>query len=175
MRWAVNLLKAMLAVLVLLTLGAYVLPDRLLVERQRVIAVSADRLWPLIAQPRQWPRWSPWHARDPSMSVSYAGAESGAGAAWSWRSATQGQGRVRFDSAQMPARLVYTLTFDDAGPVTTGEFRLESVAGGTRVTWGIEARTGHHPMLRWLMLLAERGLASDLDAGLERLAHAAMP
>jgi uncharacterized protein YndB with AHSA1/START domain len=174
MAWLSNLLKAMAALLLVLVLVAYMLPDRHLVERQRVIDRTPEQLWPLLAQPRQWVRWSPWHARDPQMQLAYSLPESGQGAEWRWASDSQGRGRMRFDHVQAPTRLGYVVTFESIGSVTSGEFRLEPVAGGTRVTWTLESTVGSNVLLRWFSLLADYRLGRDLESGLERLAEVAV-
>lgn len=172
MVWLSNFLKSMTALVLVLVLVAYVLPDRHLVERQRVIARTPEQLWPLLAQPRQWARWSPWHIRDPKMQLSYSLPESGQGAEWRWVSDHQGRGRVRFDHVQAPTRLGYVVTSESLGAVASGEFRLDPVTEGTRVTWALESTVGSNVLQRWSSLLADRELGRDLERGLERLADA---
>jgi uncharacterized protein YndB with AHSA1/START domain len=173
MRWLSNLLKSTAALLALLVLVAYVLPDRHLVERSRVIAATPAQIWPLLAEPRQWSRWSPWHARDPQMQLGYSGPASGQGAQWSWDSGTQGRGRMRFDEVQPPNRLGYALTFDDLGSTARGEIRLEAMATGTRVTWTLESTVGANALLRWLSLVADYRLGHDVEQALDHLAAVA--
>lgn len=175
MTWLSNFLKSILALALLLVLVAYALPDRHLVERQKVIAASPAQLWPLLASPQQWARWSPWFVRDPQMRVSHDGPESGLGAQWSWDSAVLGRGRLRFDEAQPPNRLGYTVLFAGLESGARGEFRLEPVAGGTRVTWTLESQVGANVLLRWLSLLNDYRLGRDFALGLERLAATAPP
>jgi uncharacterized protein YndB with AHSA1/START domain len=172
MTWLSNLLKSTLVLALLLVLLAYALPDRHLIERQKLIPGTPDQLWPLLASPRQWARWSPWHARDPQMRNGYDGPESGLGAQWSWDSAVLGQGRMRFDEVQKPTRLGYTVTFEGLGSGARGEFRLEPLAAGTRVTWTLESQAGSNALLRWLSLVNDYRLGRDFDLGLERLAAA---
>lgn len=172
MAWLNNILKSTLVLALLLVLAAYALPDRHLVERQRIIAGAPAQLWPLLASPRQWERWSPWHVRDAQTRIGYDGPESGLGAQWSWDSASLGQGRMRFDDVQMPTRLAYAVSFDRLGTAARGEFRLEPVAGGTRVTWTLESQGGSNALLRWFRLMADYRLGQDFDLGLERLAAA---
>jgi uncharacterized protein YndB with AHSA1/START domain len=177
MRWLVNVFKALVLLLVLLAGAALLLPEHRTVERSREIAAPAARIWPLLVAPRQWAGWSPWLAKDPAMQLAYAGAESGAGAEWSWRSASQGRGHMRFDRTEPPTRLSYTLVFDDMGSTTTGEFVLEPIDGGvgggkagrTRVTWRLEADFGRNLPMRWFGLLLDRTVGADFDAGLARL------
>ncbi|MFM2053142.1 MAG: hypothetical protein RL456_1179 [Pseudomonadota bacterium] len=170
----VNFLKAVALLLLLLAMTAYMLPDRRVVERQRVIAQTAERIWPLVASPRAWVRWAPWPLGDPGMRLTYRGPDTGAGAEWSWESDAQGRGTVRFVSAQPPTRLSYTVVFEDTGTTASGEFRLESAgAAATRVIWSIESGAGMNPLMRWFGLLAQPRVAQDFDLGLEGLARAA--
>lgn len=173
MIWLSNFLKSMTALTLVLVLVAYVLPDRHLVERQRVITRTPEQIWPLLAQPRQWARWSPWHARDPQMQLSYSQPESGQGAEWRWVSDSQGRGRMRFDHVQAPVRLGYAVTFESLGSMASGEFRLEPMNGGTRVTWTLESTVGSNVLQRWFSLLADHQLGRDLESGLARLAEVA--
>lgn len=170
MRWLINVFKALLALVALLSLLAYALPERRQIERSRVVAASAERIWPLIAEPRRWPAWSPWYAKDPAMTLSYSGPASGAGAQWSWISVTQGRGSMRFDAAEPPRRLSYSLVLEGLGSMANGDIRLEPVTGGTRVVWTFETRLGSNPLLRWFGLLLDGMLGADFETALARLA-----
>lgn len=170
MVWLINLLKSMAALLVLLVLVAQTLPDRQRVERSRVIQATPAQIWLLLAAPQQWSRWSPWHARDPQMLLGYSGPDSGQGAQWSWASDTLGRGRVHFDEVQPPSRLGFAVTFDDPVLTARGEFLLQAVAEGTRVTWSLESPVGS-VLLRWPALVANARLGRDVEAALARLAE----
>lgn len=173
MIWLGNIVKSTVALLVLLVLAGYALPDRHLVERHRVIDRLPAQIWPLLAEPREWARWSPWHARDPQMQIVYSGPAAGQGAQWSWDSAVLGRGRLRFDGVQAPVRLGYAVDFEALGSSARGEFRLDMVAGGTRVTWIQESVVGANILLRWLSLVTDQALGRDFEQGLERLASVA--
>lgn len=175
MLWLSTLLKSMAALLVLLVLVALALPDRQRIERSRVLDATPEQIWPLLAEPRQWARWSPWHARDPQMRLGYSGPVSGRGAQWSWVSDTLGRGRVHFDDAQAPDRLGYAVTFENPALSGRGEFRLVVVSGGTRVTWSLESAAVSSVLLRWPALVANARLGRDVEAALARLAEAARP
>jgi uncharacterized protein YndB with AHSA1/START domain len=166
----VTLVKWLVALVVACMLGAYLLPASQHVERSREIAVPPERLWPLIAEPRQWTGWQPWYARDPAMKLSYSGAESGAGAQWAWDSATEGRGRMAFERAEAPRLLQFRLEFVGGGAVATGHFRLEPVGAGTRVTWAFDTHLGLNPLMRWSGLVLDRMVGRDFEAGLDRLA-----
>ena len=175
MVWLSNLLKSMAALLVLLVLVALSLPDRQRIERSRVIGATPEQIWPLLAEPRQWARWSPWHLRDPQMRLGYSGPVSGKGAQWSWVSDTLGRGRMHFDDAQAPDRLGYAVTFDHPALSGRGEFRLVVVAGGTQVMWSLESTAPTSVLLRWPALVANARLGRDVEEALARLAESVRP
>jgi uncharacterized protein YndB with AHSA1/START domain len=170
MGMVVTLVKWLLALVVAGVLGAYLLPASRHVERSREIAVPPERLWPLIAEPRQWIGWQPWYARDPAMKLSYSGAESGTGAQWAWESASEGRGRMAFEHAEAPRLLHFRLEFVDMGSVATGQFRLEPVGAGTRVTWAFDTQLGLNPLMRWSGLVLDSMVGRDFEAGLDRMA-----
>lgn len=173
MRWIINVIKALLLLLVVLAGVSFLLPEHRQVERSREIAAGPERIWPLIADPRRWEAWSPWFAKDPAMKLDYSGAASGAGAQWRWDSATQGRGSMRFDTAQPPQRLAYTLVFEDMGSTATGEFRLEPTGNTTRVVWTFDTHLGKNPVMRWFGLVMDRMVGADFESGLVRLEQAA--
>lgn len=170
MGMVVTLVKWLFALVVACVLGAYLLPAHRHVERSREIAVPPERIWPLIAEPRQWIGWQPWYARDPAMKLSYSGAESGSGAQWAWDSATEGRGRMAFGHVEAPRLLHFRLEFEGMGSVATGQFRLEPVGAGTRVTWAFDTHLGLNPLMRWSGLVLDSMVGRDFEAGLDRLA-----
>ena len=99
-------------------------------------------MYALVASPREWNRWAVWHQRDPGMKIDYSGPASGAGASWSWQSASEGAGRMNFTSAEPPRRLAYELHFTDFGTTSKGEFRIDPTPGGSRVTWTMNGDSG---------------------------------
>lgn len=170
MTWLGKLVKSTAALLVLLVLVGYALPDRRLVERQRFIDRQPAQIWPLLAEPRQWARWSPWHARDPQMVNRYSGPAVGLGARWSWDSALLGRGQLHIDAARAPTYLGYAVDFAAQGGAARGEFRLNAVAGGTQVSWQQESVAGPNVLLRWLRLITDHRLGREFEVGLDRLA-----
>jgi uncharacterized protein YndB with AHSA1/START domain len=169
----VKLVKGLLLVLLALVVIAFFLPAAKHVERSREIAVPPERIWPLIAEPRQWNGWQPWYAKDPGMRITYSGPESGTGAQWAWESGTQGKGRMKFLHAQAPSALHYSLEFVDMGSTATGHFRLEPSGAGTKVTWAFDTHLGLNPVMRWFGLAMDTLVGADFETGLDRLAKAA--
>src|SRR5437764_1277332 len=92
------LVKILIAVNLLLVgvlIVAAMKPDTMHVERFVVISASPAKVFALLNDFHQWPRWAPQDKDDPAMARTYSGAPSGVGAVseWSGKSAT-GNGRM---------------------------------------------------------------------------------
>jgi len=103
------------------------------------------------------------------MQMSYGGPPSGAGAAWSWQSKTEGDGRMTFTAATAPTRVDYELFFPDFGTTSTGDVSLAPEGAGTRVTWRINGDMGSNPLMRWFALGADAMIGKDFADGLAGL------
>lgn len=168
-----KVVKALMSLLALLAgvlvVGGWLLSPRFTVERSLTIQAPPERIYALIADPRAWARWSAWNRRDPAMAITYSGPASGAGAAWAWKSASQGDGRMTFTVAEPPGRLGYELYFPDFGTTSTGEFQLQPDGTRTRVTWTMQGDMGSNPLYRWMGLIMDRMVGPDFEAGLSGL------
>jgi uncharacterized protein YndB with AHSA1/START domain len=152
-----------------LTAGSLLLPGDFHVQRSVVVAAPADRVFEELEDPRRWKAWSVWNRRDPAMQIQYEGPPRGAGAVWSWKSASEGDGRMSFTAAEPGKRLAYDLYFPDFGTTSRGEITLQPAAGGTQVTWSMNGNMGTNPMFRWVALFADRMVGGDFEAGLANL------
>jgi uncharacterized protein YndB with AHSA1/START domain len=168
-----KILKLLLGLVLLLALllvaGGYLLSPKFVVTRSVVVNAPADRVYGLIASPRQWRAWSVWNLRDPAMQIEYSGPESGAGATWAWTSKSEGDGKMSFTAAEAPRRVAYALYFPDFGTTSLGELRLEGEGSGTRVTWVMNGDMGRNPLFRWFALNADSMVGKDFEAGLANL------
>jgi uncharacterized protein YndB with AHSA1/START domain len=142
------------------------------VERSRVIETSVDRVYPLVADFRQWPRWSPWEGLDPDMQRSYSGTEAGVGSVYAWSGNRKaGAGRMEILRVEPDRMVEVDLRFEKPFKSrNTTTFLLEPVGESTRVTWRM---TGPRP---WFMRVVPRFLdmdklvGKDFDKGLDRMA-----
>lgn len=165
-----KLLLGAVAVLAALLVGVgWFLPGKFVVTRSIGVQAAPDKVYGLVADPQRWKEWSAWNRRDPAMQVSYSGAPSGSGAVWSWKSKSQGDGRMTFTTAEPGKRLGFELFFPDFGTTSTGEFRLEAAGSGTRVTWVMNGDMGSNPVYHWFALMSDRMVGKDFDEGLANL------
>jgi uncharacterized protein YndB with AHSA1/START domain len=169
MKWFKRILIGAIALLLLFAAVGLALPSRFRIERSVTIAAPAEKVYPLIAAPAEWKRWTAWNQRDPKMQTEYAGPATGVGARWSWRSEAEGNGAMEFTEAVPGQRLTYRLTFPDLGMQSTGQLRLEPHGTGVRVSWSNEGDMGVSPVNRWFGLFMDRLVGPDFEAGLANL------
>ena len=159
----------MVALVLVLLIGGMLLSPKFSVSRSVQVAAAPDKIYPLVADPRQWKQSSVWNQRDPAMTIEYSGPESGVGAVWAWKSKTEGDGKMSFTAAEPSKRVVYELYFPDFGTTSTGEFRFETNGSGTTVTWVMDGDMGKNPLFHWMALFGDKMVGSDFEAGLAKL------
>ena len=165
-----KILIGVAALIVLFVIVGFLLPQKFKVERQITIATPQIPIYQMVSAPSHWPEWSVWNKRDPNMKLTFSGTGGGAGAKWSWESATEGNGAMEFTEADSPRRIVYRLSFPDMGMVSTGELKLTAVDDETtKVSWTNEGDFGANPVLRYLGLFMDKIVGPDFEAGLASL------
>lgn len=169
-KWLLGLVLALGLVLVG---GGLLLSSNFSVTRSVNIQAPPDKIYALMADPRQWKQWTVWNQRDPSMDITYSGPPSGAGAGWAWKSKTEGDGKMTFTAADPGQRLAYDLYFPDFGTTSGGELRLKPENSGTQVTWVMNGNMGSNPLFRWMALFADGMVGKDFEAGLSNLKRVA--
>lgn len=165
-KWAVG---GVLGLVALLALGGLFLSGSFQVSRSTLVAAPAERIYPLVAEPRRWKDWSVWNQRDPAMAISYSGPPSGVGAVWEWKSKSEGDGRMTFTAAEPGRRAAFELFFPDFGTTSRGELLLTPEGSGTRVTWNMNGEMGRNPLMRWMGLMMDGMVGKDFEAGLANL------
>ena len=166
LKWAVG---GVLALVALLALIGMFLPGTFKVTRSTLVAAPADKIYPLVAEPKRWKDWSVWNRRDPNMAITYSGPESGPGAVWEWKSKSEGDGRMTFTAAEPGKRAAFELFFPDFGTTSKGELLLTPEGSGTRVTWTMNGDMGKNPLFHWMALMMDGMVGKDFDAGLANL------
>ena len=169
-RWVASIIIAL--ALLMVGIGT-LLPPKFVVARNIVVNAAPERVYALVDDPRKWKDWAVWHQRDPNMSVTYTGqergVERGTGAGWSWVSKSEGEGRMKFTSAEAGRRLSYELYFADFDTTSQGELRFAAAGLGTKVSWTLNGDMGGNPFFRWMTLFADGMMGKDFDNSLVRL------
>ena len=159
-----------LVVLAVLFFGiGFLLPSKYNVARSTDIKAPAEKVYALMADPREWKRWTVWNQRDPAMKVTYAGAPSGTGAKWNWESKSEGVGEMEFTRAEPNRRIEYRLAFPEFGMISSGALTLLPSNGGTQVTWTTVGDVGANPINHYFAALMDRMVGPDFEGGLANL------
>ncbi len=164
--------RVLLALILLagaIALIGFLLPKNFKVARSLVMAATPEKIFPMIAETQNWPKWTVWNERDPNMKITYSGAPGGVGAKWSWQSKTEGNGAMEFTAAEANTSLTYRLTFADWAMVSTGMLTITPEGAGSRVTWTNEGEFGNNPFMRYFGLFMDRMVGKDFAAGLSKL------
>ncbi len=168
-----NLIKRILFGLLILIAAfvatSFLLPSQFNVARSVTINAPPEKIYPLIANTREWKNWTVWNRRDPNMKIDYAGPESGLGAKWSWESKTEGSGEMEFTQAEPNKSLGYRLLFKDFNTTSTGTLKLEPEGAATKVTWSFVGEAGNNPMMRYMGSMMDGMIGKDFDAGLANM------
>lgn len=159
-------LAALVAVVLIV---GFLLPSKYQVSRSTVINAPAERVYALIASPREWPRWTVWNERDPQMKITYTGPAAGKGATWAWNSKTEGNGSMEFTEAEPNRRVEYVLTFPEFEMRSRGALTLLPEGSATRVTWTTAGDVGGNPLKHYFAALMDRMVGPDFEGGLARL------
>ena len=175
-RWAVGFwLKwgaiGAAALAVAAVLGAYVLPRQPEVTRSIDIAVPRAALFPLVADLRHLPEWSPRLTADPDVAVTFTGPLDGVGQAITWQSKLPEVGSGVETITMIEPDSAVAMSVERAGqPSTTAWFRLaEKGPTQTTVVWGYRKDVGFNPIDRYQALAIDGVVGPDYERGLKRL------
>jgi hypothetical protein len=153
--------------------------DTFTVTRSGRVGAPPAKVYELVSDFHQWPRWSPWEELDPGMERAHAGAASGTGAVYEWSGNRKaGAGRMEIVDAQAPTSgagsVDIALAF--ARPFRSDNqthFELRPDGDGTLVNWSM---TGSRPLLMRVLgfvFSMDKLVGRDFEKGLARLDEAA--
>lgn len=145
--------------------------DTYTVTRSTTIEAPPPRVYDQIANFHNWTAWSPWEGLDPDVRRTYAGAESGTGAVYSWSGNRRaGQGRMEITDATAPSRVQIDLAFEKPWKARNDTlFSIEPQGSGSRVTWSMTGKKTLMTRLMGLVKSMDKLLGPDFEKGLTRL------
>ena len=133
---------------------------------------SPEEIYPLIAEMRQWRRWSAWGDHIKGLELTYSGPESGAGASMSWKDPRPNErfdGQLSLTSANSPTDLEYTSAIGQI-PMD-GRIELKRLGDNrTQVSWSAAGRLPSGAAYGYLALTYEGLLRTNfLEPSLAKL------
>ena len=151
-------------------LGAYATPREPEVTRSVDIAAPIATVFPLVADLRHLPDWSPFFAADPNVAIVFTGPLDGVGQAMTWESKLPqvGSGTETITASQPDSAVEMTVARAGRGP-DTAWFKLEAKGETTAVTWGHRTDLGLNPVNRYMGLGIDKVVGPEYERGLARL------
>jgi uncharacterized protein YndB with AHSA1/START domain len=166
-----KILLVVLAFVAVILIYAATKPSTFHVERTVTINASPEKVFPLINDLHNWPRWAPQDREDPTIKRTFSDVTSGVGATSSWSgSGNTGQGLMTITESDPPKSVTIAVDWQRPFAVRNiNEFRLEPDGSGSRVTWGM---TGPNLFIMKLMSVftnTDRMMGQHFEHGLQNL------
>jgi uncharacterized protein YndB with AHSA1/START domain len=157
----------LLLILVLLIFAA-TKPNEFRIRRSTSIHAPAERIYALIQDFREWPKWSPWEALDPDLRRTMSGADSGVGSVYEWEGNKKaGAGRMEILDAQPPSRIEIKLSF--LKPFRAENkvvFTLIPAGDGTNVIWEMTGTNNLGLKIMGILMNMDKLVGRDFEKGL---------
>lgn len=158
-----------IVILVFLLIGLF-LPTDFGMQRKVVINAPVETVFEEVNEFRNWEKWSPFSAQDPTMQVSYGAVTNGIGANYSWIGEEAGKGK-QFILESVPNKKIETkVEFIDGDAESTGfgHWTFKEVPEGVEVTWAFSASANSY-MEKYFGALIDPFLGDTFEDGLNRL------
>ena len=165
---ALKVIVGLMVAVVVIVLGVGLfLPKEFSVERSIEIEAPPELVFDQVNSLRNWDGWSPWIARDPTISNRYSGPEAGVGSKVEWTSESFGKGSQTITLSERPSRIETLLDFGKMGQ-PTAHWSFEPLGGGVLVTWGLQGSTTG-PLGGYVAPQMDDRIGPDYEDGLARL------
>jgi uncharacterized protein YndB with AHSA1/START domain len=150
-------------------------PDTFTIQRSITINASADKVFGLIDDFHEWPKWAPQDKEDPSMKREFSGPARGVGAVSDWNGAGKtGSGRMTIIEAQPPSEI--SVQADWAEPFkarNVNDFVLQGAGSSTQVTWSMTGPNLFIMKVMGVFVNMDRAMGKHFEAGLANLKQVA--
>lgn len=134
------------------------------VKKTIQIDAPAEKVYTIVRDFKQWPRWSPWLIAEPECRLDF----SEHGRSYSWDGKIVGAGEMGIISEQEGKSIDYRLVFlKPWKSVASVRFEFEDKNGGTRVVWSMEGSLPFFMFFMKNMMAAFVGM--DYERGLKML------
>jgi uncharacterized protein YndB with AHSA1/START domain len=165
-----KILGGVVAVLVIFAIFVSTREGKFRYERSGVIAAPAEVIFPYISDFKKGQEWSPYYKMDPTMKVTYSGAESGEGSVMEFESEKAGSGRLDMlkvvPNESVQIKLTMLKPFHAENLV---EYKLTPEAGGTRFSWAMSGDGGFMGKLMGVFIDCEKMVTGEFSKGIENL------
>jgi uncharacterized protein YndB with AHSA1/START domain len=169
-----TLLLVVVAIIATILVFASTKPDSFAVTRSATISASPDKVFGLITDFKAFNTWNAWVRKEPSVKLSYSGAASGVGAAYTWVGDKSGEGGMEITEITAPSKAVMKLDFVKPFKATNRcEFTLVAQGEQTQVTWSMSGAMPFISKLMSVFVSMDSMIGPDFEVGLANLKIAA--
>ncbi len=152
-----KIIKYLFFLLLLIIIGGAVyiatIDGQYQVEESRVIDAPDELLFNTINEYRTWDKWGPWMDESDDLIMEYPEKTSGEGASYSWKSETQGDGKMKTEKVFPFNTIDQKITFITpmGESVSDVYWKFEKVEGKkTKVTWGMKGEQSFMEKAFWV-------------------------
>jgi effector-binding domain-containing protein len=164
-----KILMWLLGIIVVLVLGAYLLPKKYKVERALYIKANPLVIYDLTSNFNKWGVWVAWTKEmDSTVVFEITGKDGEVGTIWKWDGMKIGNGSVISTEYQPGKLLAYDLFFGPDKYQSKGRITIEE-GDSCKVTWIDEGDLGWNPMSRYMGLFMGKMMGPDFEKGLLKL------
>ena len=151
-------------------------PGSFRLERSALINAPPEKLFALVSDFKQWPRWSPWEKLDPNMARTFSGPERGVGSIYTWDSPGKaGAGRMEIKETTTDSKVTIQLNFiRPFASQNTTEFSLKPQPNNaTQFTWVMYGPNPYIAKLMQIFVSMDKMVGKDFEEGLANLKRVA--
>jgi hypothetical protein len=169
MRFLRIVLKGLLILIGIFIAGGFFIPPKWEVSRSISIGASAQQIYPLVSNFKEWEKWSPWSSYN--VHYTYQGPESGVGSKQSWDSEKMGKGWMQLTSANPQTGITYDfyIAMGRLQSNLQGSIAFAPQGTGTLVTWTDKGDSGNSFVKRWMSVIFKIMIGQDFEKGLSNL------
>lgn len=162
------ILVIILLLILVLVIFAMTKPNEFAIRRSISIHAPAEKVYALIADFREWPKWSPWEKLDPGMKKTLSGADMSKGAIYEWEGNKQvGAGRMEIIEALPSSRIAIKLSFFRPFKAENKTlFTLVPAGDGTNVSWEMSGVNNLTLKIMGIVMNMDKMVGRDFEKGL---------
>lgn len=165
-----KILLWILAIVAVLVIVAYLLPNHFKVERSATM--KADRMvaYNLVSNLGKWDLWEPWNKEmDSTVTYELIGTDGQVGTVRKWIGKKLGDGQMTITELKPGEMVSLDLAFNQGKYKSTSMFMFEPVGDSVKVTWTVEGNAGYNPMSRYMGLFMDKFMGKDFAKGLAKM------
>jgi len=161
---------AIVILVLILVIIAFLLPKTYHVERSTVIKGDKALIYDLTSNLGKWDLWTPWTKKMDSTAVyELVGPDGKVGTLRKWNGKLIGNGQMTLTRLVPGEQVGYDISFQQGKYKSQGRLIIEATGDSAKVSWVDEGDLGYNPISRYMGLFMGKMLAPDFDKGLAGL------